>query len=88
LKKRADALTQAVNSSDVVCFVKPGGLCPFCNLATKALLEASAAMGEAAFSLHIADLLSDDREALRAVLDVPVGPSPPISPVPPLYRPI
>ena len=69
LQKRVDALGEAINYSDVVCFVKPGGLCPFCNLASRVLV--AAANGDT-FTLHIADLLNEDREALRLMLDVPV----------------
>ena len=46
------------------------GLCPFCNLASRVLV-AAAANGDT-FTLHIADLLNEDREALRLMLDVPV----------------
>lgn len=72
LHARIDALTQAVNHSDVVCFVKPGGLCPFCNLASRLLLETASAKEKPPFTLHIADLFNEDREALRMMLDVPV----------------
>ena len=80
LQGRCDAIVQSIHHSDVVCFVKPGGLCPFCNMASKTLIAASAcdagesSTGERAprFSLHIADLMNDDREALRLLLDVPV----------------
>jgi len=72
LKVRAAGLVEAINESDVVCFVKPGGLCPFCNLASKILLEYSVAEGAPPFALHIGDLLLEDREALRLMLGVPV----------------
>ena len=52
LLSRTDALTQAVNYSDVVCFVKPGGLCPFCNLASRILVDASSSKDQPPFSLR------------------------------------
>ena len=62
LQARANALAEAIEHSDAVVFVKPGGLCPFCNLASKVLLEAAE---DSRFSLHVADLFNEDRDALR-----------------------
>lgn len=77
LQAKVKGLAAAVNSSDIVCFVKPGGLCPFCRLATSILVgvhrEAKGSDGKyPAFTLHLADLFNEDREALRRMLDVPV----------------
>ena len=69
LQARANALAEAIEHSDAVVFVKPGGLCPFCNLASKALLEAAE---DSRFSLHVADLFNEDRDALREMLGMPV----------------
>ena len=66
---RANALAEAIEHSDAVVFVKPGGLCPFCNLASKALLEAAEG---SRFSLDVADLFNEDRDALREMLGMPV----------------
>ena len=89
-ERRVACIEEAVNYDDgalgnnglrqprVVLFVKPGGLCPFCNLASKILLEAhaSASTGESSempmFSLQIADLLHEDRDALRIALGVSI----------------
>jgi len=72
LQRRVNALAATVNSDvDVVCFVKPSGLCPFCNLATRVLV-AAAGTDEPHFSLYVADLFHDDRESLREMLCVPV----------------
>ena len=74
LQWRVGALSEAVRHSDVVCFIKPGGLCPFCNTATRLLLAAARATGDAPahFTLHIADLFNEDREALRVMLGAAV----------------
>jgi len=71
LQGKIECFTKAINSSDAVVFVKPGGLCPFCNIASSALLKAHEE-GSPPFTLHIADLLNDDREALRMMLNEPV----------------
>jgi len=55
-----------VNANDIACFVKPGSLCPFCNMATALLEAADTQLG---FSYHSADLLHDEREALRLHLN-------------------
>ena len=74
LQWRVGALSEAVRHSDVVCFVKPGGLCPFCTTASRLLLAAARATGDAPahFTLHIADLFNEEREALRVMLGVDV----------------
>ena len=72
LQQKADALAAIVERWDVAVFVKPGGLCPFCNLATSILLRVHADEAFPQFSLHIADLLSEDRDVLCAMLGVPV----------------
>ena len=56
-------LASSVNSTDVVVLVKPGGLCPFCNRAVD-LMRQRRHEGET-FSLAVADLLHDEREALK-----------------------
>ena len=55
VQRRVDAIIESVNHSDVVCFVKPGGLCPFCNMASKILVEAAADATQPRFFLHIAE---------------------------------
>ena len=71
VQARADALVAAIQQSDAVVFVKPGGLCPFCNLATSIMLaEHKNAMQS--FTLHVADLLAEDREALSDLLKMPL----------------
>ena len=69
LEARVAAIEMAINGSDVVCFVKPGGVCPFCNLATRILDEAATELG---FTLHIADLLAEDRESLKVAMQLPM----------------
>lgn len=69
LEMRVAAIEAAINGSDVVCFVKPGGLCPFCNLATRIFEEQ---LTQNKFGLHIADLLYEDREALKVAMRVPM----------------
>lgn len=59
-------LAKVVNESDVACFAKPGGLCPFCTKATKLLEEFQT---ECRFTLHVADLLGDERDALGFMLN-------------------
>lgn len=61
----SDNLAKVVNESDVACFLKPGGLCPFCNMATSLLVDLQR---ETSFTLHFADLLSDERETLAMML--------------------
>ncbi len=71
-RARVSALTEAIAYSDVVLFVKPGGLCPFCNLAQRVFVEAIADESLPDFSLHVADLLAPEREALSAMLGLPL----------------
>lgn len=99
VERLAEALKRlqaGVNGYDVSVFVKPGGLCPFCNM-TLALLRRELSARE--FSLHEADLLHDEREALKVMVKdqvrpwhltpCPCPPSPSRSqhPVPPSLRP-
>ena len=69
LRATVDGIAAAVNGHDATVFVKPGGLCPFCNM-TVSLLKAAQQPGGAAgeFSLHVADLLHEEREALKLAL--------------------
>jgi glutaredoxin len=57
----------AVNKSDVVCWLKPGGLCPFCNMSIALLKKLQERKG---FSLETLDLMHDEREALKLALGV------------------
>ena len=66
LQTALQELASSVNSTDVVVLVKPGGLCPFCNRAVD-LMRQRRHEGET-FSLAVADLLHDEREALLATL--------------------
>jgi len=55
-------MAEIINSCDVACFVKPGGICPFCKMALALLEDLKARQS---FRLHSEDLFSDEREALR-----------------------
>jgi len=73
VERLAEALKRlqaGVNGYDVSVFVKPGGLCPFCNM-TLALLRRELSARE--FSLHEADLLHDEREALKVMVKDQLG---------------
>lgn len=72
LQQTAARLAALVNHTDVVLFVKPGGLCPFCNLATSIFLKVHADAEYPSFDLHVADLLAEDRDVLCSMLSVPV----------------
>lgn len=72
LQKKSNALSALIERWDVVAFLKPGGLCPFCNLATSILRKVHADGSYPQFSLHVADLLSEDRDVLCAMLAQPV----------------
>ena len=63
LSKALQAVAATVNEADVVLLVKPGGFCPFCNKAVE-LMQKKQQEGPA-FSLSVADLLHDEREALK-----------------------
>ena len=51
---------------DATALCHPGGLCPFCNLASALLRREQLARD---FSLHVGDLLHDEREGLKAMRD-------------------
>eukprot|EP00964_Phaeocystis_antarctica_P003695 scaffold1986_cov60-Phaeocystis_antarctica.AAC.2 len=53
-------------AADSTAFGPPGGLCPFCNLASALLRREQLARD---FSLHVGDLLHDEREGLKAMRD-------------------
>ena len=59
--KRLKAL---IDQYDAVLLVKPGGMCPFCNMEF-ALLQKMQNAQEGGFTLHAADLLVDERDALK-----------------------
>ena len=63
LSKALQDVAATVNETDVVLLVKPGGFCPFCNRAVE-LMKRKQHDGTA-FSLSVADLLHDEREALK-----------------------
>lgn len=64
LRKALAKLADAVNTSDAAVLVKPGGLCPFCNMALEVLRKHA----EGGAAVHSADLLHDEREALKLAL--------------------
>ena len=63
--------TQAAHAAAVTAHQRCGGccylsgLCPFCNLASALLRREQLARD---FSLHVSDLLHDEREGLKAML--------------------
>lgn len=59
-------IAKTINGSDVVCFVMPGGMCSYCKMAKDLLLKQQ---DQVEFSLHVADLLSIERNALLYVLN-------------------
>jgi len=66
MREASSRIAAITNESDVACFLKPGGLCPFCNLATTSLSDAQK---QRSFTLHLADLMADDREVLSIMLE-------------------
>mmetsp|Transcript_19337 Transcript_19337/g.37640 ORF Transcript_19337/g.37640 Transcript_19337/m.37640 type:complete len:512 (+) Transcript_19337:232-1767(+) len=61
-RRKQHTMAEIINSCDVACFVKPGGICPFCKMALALLEDLKARQS---FRLHSEDLFSDEREALR-----------------------
>ena len=57
-------LESSINNHDVALLEKPGGLCPFCNLANSLLRREQLSRD---FSLHVDVLLHDEREGLKAM---------------------
>ena len=66
LSEALGRLSASINNHDVTLLEKPGGLCPFCNLASSLLRREQLARD---FSLHVGDLLHDEREGLKAMRD-------------------
>jgi glutaredoxin-related protein len=62
----SEHMVALINNYDILCFVKPGGLCPFCNMAQADL---QAYQETHTFSLHIATLLDEEREVMRLMLN-------------------
>ena len=70
LSEALQRLKASIDDNDVVLLVKPGGLCPFCNLAITLLRREQASKG---FTLSVADLLHDEREGLKVMLASELG---------------